>query len=172
MARRAKPYFLPELWMTMGGRRQAELRSRLGEESRDDGLEESEWEDMGLFWRLPATSSEWERQDMAKSDAFALSFMTAHQHANTHGAPQLTKVTNTEFQFCFCETKPMVTTAIGDEWSAFFSCAYNWNVVNTGCDTIPGLQFPLLRNMERINTTPLTMNRKTKGIHWCNLIPC
>lgn len=46
--------------MTIGGFRQAELsdRSRLGEESRDEGLEERERGEMGLGWRPPGLSSE------------------------------------------------------------------------------------------------------------------
>lgn len=50
MALRVKPYFLPALWITMGGLMQltAGDRSRLGEESRDDGLDDSEWGDIGL----------------------------------------------------------------------------------------------------------------------------
>ncbi len=44
MARRVKPYFLPALWMTMAGLalETAGDRSRLGEESRDEGLDERE----------------------------------------------------------------------------------------------------------------------------------
>ena len=44
MARSVKPYFLPELWMMMGGLRlvMAREESRLGDESRDEGLDESE----------------------------------------------------------------------------------------------------------------------------------
>lgn len=58
MARRVKPYFLPELWMMMGGLRLAMARdeSRLGEESRDEGLEEREWGEMGLI-RAPLLKS-------------------------------------------------------------------------------------------------------------------
>lgn len=50
MALRVKPYFFPALWMTMAGFTllTAGDRSRLGEESRDDGLEDNEWGDMGL----------------------------------------------------------------------------------------------------------------------------
>lgn len=50
MALRVKPYFLPALWMTMAGLTllTAGERSRLGEESRDDGLDDSEWGDIGL----------------------------------------------------------------------------------------------------------------------------
>lgn len=59
MARRVKPYFLPELWMMMGGRRLAMARdeSRLGEESREEGLDEREWGEMGLIRVLPLKSS-------------------------------------------------------------------------------------------------------------------
>lgn len=44
MALRVKPYFLPARWITMAGLTllTAGDRSRLGEESRDDGLDESE----------------------------------------------------------------------------------------------------------------------------------
>lgn len=54
-----KPYFLPELWMTMGGPRMLRLsdRSRLGDESRDEGLDERERVKMGLGWRPPSMSS-------------------------------------------------------------------------------------------------------------------
>lgn len=50
MALRVKPYFLPALWITMAGLTllTAGDRSRLGEESRDEGLDDSEWGDMGL----------------------------------------------------------------------------------------------------------------------------
>lgn len=46
--------------MIMGGFRLAELsdRSRLGEESRDEGLEDRECGEMGLGWRPPGESSE------------------------------------------------------------------------------------------------------------------
>lgn len=59
MARRLKPYFLPELWMTMGGRRLPHTGdgSRLGEESRDDGFEDSERGDRGLISGPPLPSS-------------------------------------------------------------------------------------------------------------------
>ena len=45
-----KPYFFPALWMTMGALALAMAgdRSLLGEESREDGLDDSEWGDMGL----------------------------------------------------------------------------------------------------------------------------
>lgn len=45
--------------MTTGGRRLLTLRerSRLGEESRDEGLDERECEDMGLVWSPPGMSS-------------------------------------------------------------------------------------------------------------------
>lgn len=60
MACRVKPYFFPEVWITMGGFRLLGLseRSRLGEESRDDGLEDRERGEMGLGWRQPEESSE------------------------------------------------------------------------------------------------------------------
>lgn len=60
MACRVKPYFFPEMWTTMGGLRLAELsvRSRLGEESRDEGLEESERGEMGLGCKPHGLSSE------------------------------------------------------------------------------------------------------------------
>lgn len=50
MARRAKPNLLPELWMTTGGLRQLTLtgRSRLGDESRDEGLDDRDRDDLGL----------------------------------------------------------------------------------------------------------------------------
>lgn len=50
MARSVKPYFFPARWMMMGGLALARAgdRSRLGEESREDGLDDSEWGDMGL----------------------------------------------------------------------------------------------------------------------------
>lgn len=59
MARRLKPYFLPELWMTMGGRRLPHTGdgSRLGEESREEGLEDSERGDKGLMRGPPLPSS-------------------------------------------------------------------------------------------------------------------
>ncbi len=46
--------------MTMGGLRLAGLsdRSRLGEESRDEGLEDRERGEMGLGWRPQGESSE------------------------------------------------------------------------------------------------------------------
>lgn len=50
MALSVKPYFFPALWMMMAGLvlLMAGDRSRLGEESRDDGLDDSEWGDIGL----------------------------------------------------------------------------------------------------------------------------
>lgn len=50
MARSAKPNLFPELWMTTGGLRQLMLmdRSRLGEESREEGLDDRDREDLGL----------------------------------------------------------------------------------------------------------------------------
>ena len=50
MALRVKPYFFPERWMVMGERSTltAGKKSLLGEESRDDGLDEKEWGDIGL----------------------------------------------------------------------------------------------------------------------------
>lgn len=46
--------------MTMGGLRLAGLsvRSRLGEESREEGLDDRERGEMGLGWRPPGESSE------------------------------------------------------------------------------------------------------------------
>lgn len=45
--------------MTMGGPRMLRLsdRSRLGDESRDEGLDERERVKMGLGWRPPSMSS-------------------------------------------------------------------------------------------------------------------
>lgn len=50
MARNAKPNLFPELWMTTGGLRQLMLieRSRLGDESLDEGLEDRDKDDLGL----------------------------------------------------------------------------------------------------------------------------
>lgn len=50
MALKVKPYFFPALWMMMAGLAllMAGDKSRLGEESRDDGLDDSEWGDIGL----------------------------------------------------------------------------------------------------------------------------
>lgn len=50
MARRAKPNRLPWLRMTTGGRRLHTLRARSleGEESREEGLEDKDREDLGL----------------------------------------------------------------------------------------------------------------------------
>lgn len=50
MALSVKPYFFPERWMVMGerGTLTAGQKSRLGEESRDEGLEEKECGDIGL----------------------------------------------------------------------------------------------------------------------------
>jgi hypothetical protein len=50
MALRVKPYFLPARWMMMAGFTgpTAGDMSRLGEESRDDGLDDKEWGDIGL----------------------------------------------------------------------------------------------------------------------------
>lgn len=50
MALSVKPYFFPERWMVMGDRSTltAGQKSRLGDESRDEGLEEKECGDMGL----------------------------------------------------------------------------------------------------------------------------
>lgn len=57
---RVKPYFFPEVWMTIGGLRLAGLsdRSRLGEESREEGFEDSDRGEMGLGCRPPGESSE------------------------------------------------------------------------------------------------------------------
>lgn len=50
MALSVKPYFFPARWMTTAGLAPVTAgdRSRLGEESLEDGLEDSEWGDMGL----------------------------------------------------------------------------------------------------------------------------
>lgn len=50
MARSVKPNFLPELWMMIGCRGLTAQReeSRLGEESLEDGSDDSEYGDMGL----------------------------------------------------------------------------------------------------------------------------
>lgn len=50
MALSVKPNFFPELWMTTGWRGLALKReeSRLGDESREEGSEESEYGEMGL----------------------------------------------------------------------------------------------------------------------------
>lgn len=50
MARSVNPYFFPERWMVMGERSTltAGQKSRLGDESRDEGLEEKECGDIGL----------------------------------------------------------------------------------------------------------------------------
>lgn len=59
MACKVKPNFFPEVWMMMGGLKlpvQSD-RSLLGEESRDEGLEDSERGEMGLGWRPPGESS-------------------------------------------------------------------------------------------------------------------
>ncbi len=50
MALRVNPYFLPALWITMAGLTllTAGDRSLLGEESLDDGLDDSECGDIGL----------------------------------------------------------------------------------------------------------------------------
>ncbi|TNN34429.1 hypothetical protein EYF80_055410 [Liparis tanakae] len=59
MALSVKPDFFPVVRTTMGGRRLQgrSARSRLGEESRDDGLEDSERGDTGPGCRPPDTSS-------------------------------------------------------------------------------------------------------------------
>lgn len=50
MARSANPNLFPELWMTTGGLRQLTLmdRSRLGDESLDEGLDDRDRDDLGL----------------------------------------------------------------------------------------------------------------------------
>lgn len=50
IARRVKPYFFPALWIMIGGFRllTAGEKSRLGEESREDGLDDKERGDIGL----------------------------------------------------------------------------------------------------------------------------
>lgn len=64
MARRVKPYFFPELWIMIGGLRLLvpRERSRLGEESREEGLEERECGEMGLaVGPLPMSSGNTEK---------------------------------------------------------------------------------------------------------------
>lgn len=58
MARSAKPNLFPELWMTTGGLRQLMLteRSRLGDESLEEGLDDRDKDDFGLVGG-PAESS-------------------------------------------------------------------------------------------------------------------
>lgn len=65
MARRAKPNLLPELWITTGGLRQLTLteRSRLGEESLDEGLDDRDRDDLGLLGG-PDESSEVALEDI------------------------------------------------------------------------------------------------------------
>lgn len=60
MACRVKPNFFPEVWMMIGGLRLLGLndRSRFGDESRDEGLEDSERGEMGPGWRPLGESSE------------------------------------------------------------------------------------------------------------------
>lgn len=60
MACRVKPYFFPEVWITIGGLRLPGLRdrSRLGEDSREEGLDDSDRGEMGLGWRPQGESSE------------------------------------------------------------------------------------------------------------------
>lgn len=55
--------------MTIGGFRLPELsdRSRLGEESRDEGLEDRERGEMGLGWRPPGESSETKTRQYVKT---------------------------------------------------------------------------------------------------------
>lgn len=64
MARSAKPNLFPELWMTTGGLRQLTLmdRSRLGDESLDEGLDERDRDDLGLKGG-PAESSSSQGED-------------------------------------------------------------------------------------------------------------
>lgn len=65
MARSAKPNLFPELWMTTGGLRQLMLmdRSRLGEESREEGLDDRDREDLGLKGGPAESSSSQEEND-------------------------------------------------------------------------------------------------------------
>lgn len=67
MALRVKPYFLPALWMTMAGLAllTAGDRSRLGEESREDGLDDSECGDIGLA----NGEAPWWSEDGQKTDS-------------------------------------------------------------------------------------------------------
>lgn len=59
MARSANPNLFPELWITTGGLRQLTLtdRSRLGDESLDEGLDDRDKEDLGLVGGPPESSS-------------------------------------------------------------------------------------------------------------------
>ena len=59
MACSVKPYFFPEVWIIIGGRRllSPSERSLLGEVSLDEGLEDREREAMGLACRPPRESS-------------------------------------------------------------------------------------------------------------------
>lgn len=71
MALRVKPYFFPALWMMMAGLvlLMAGDRSRLGEESRDDGLDDSEWGDIGLAnGEAPWWSEDGQRARQVRSD--------------------------------------------------------------------------------------------------------
>lgn len=65
MARSAKPNLFPELWMTTGGLRQLTLmeRSRLGEESLDEGLDDRDRDDLGLKGGPPESSLQKEDDD-------------------------------------------------------------------------------------------------------------
>lgn len=65
MARSAKPNLFPELWMTTGGLRQLTLmdRSRLGDESREEGLDDRDREDLGLKGGPAESSSPQEDDD-------------------------------------------------------------------------------------------------------------
>lgn len=65
MARSAKPNLFPELWMTTGGLRQLTLmdRSRLGDESREEGLDDRDREDLGLKGGPAESSSPQEEND-------------------------------------------------------------------------------------------------------------
>lgn len=60
MACRVKPYFFPDVWMIIGGFKLAVLKEKslLGDESREEGLEDSERGEMGLGWRPLGESSE------------------------------------------------------------------------------------------------------------------
>lgn len=66
MARRVKPYFFPERWMVIGECRTLTMgeKSLLGEESREEGLDERERGDMGLArGEAPCCSTEERRTE-------------------------------------------------------------------------------------------------------------
>lgn len=68
--------------MTMGGFRLAELsdRSLLGDESRDEGLEDSERGEMGLGWRPMGESSKRDIKKQATPVYSILSLDPFHFH--------------------------------------------------------------------------------------------